>query len=49
MNSVIIFGLGAITGIVISMFIDVIEAKRKSKKTKDAESVEIRDNLDDNQ
>ncbi len=47
MNSVLIFGFGAICGIVISMFVDVIEAKRKAKKQKDAESVEIRDNADD--
>ena len=49
MNSVVIFGLGAICGIVISMFIDVIDAKRKAKKTKDAEVLEIRDDTDDNQ
>lgn len=46
---IIWWGLGAVCGIVISMFVDVIEAKRKAKKNKDAETLEIRDNTDDNE
>ena len=42
----VIFATGAIFGIGVSMIIDIIDAKRKAKKTKDVENLEIRDNTE---